>query len=231
MSEEPASPTINLLTMHLGFIPAPDPLLDDLCVLAVPPLKVEAWSGINAHFARTVFLTCFSHTGRSLYNIESQMPLALETKEEAIAWVSHALRPAKRDLLNAPDWLATGEQFWPLLPWKRSAAAHDARPRCHVARDEMRLMRKRIYESVAENLDSPTVTVHFDGEILQMSFGTQKIRALASGKAWTTAISADAILMTKFPRRFMRDPVEVSYFEERLVIGNTSFAASEVLHE
>ena len=153
-----------------------------------------------------------------------------------MAWLSLTLDRAAGGTFNppnAPAWLAIGRQNQLLLPWIRAEAeklaAYEARPRCSVAREWMRLGLKRLTELLATAEDDCPVEFRFDGSILSIHCDSGVIPMPAEGKPWEQAYSLPAAKLRRVPKRLMRDPIEVSIRDSSVTIAGWFYQGAIVL--
>lgn len=131
----------------LGFIEVRDPLPG--LSFQFGPAELHAIESLNRWLVPTVSLAGMVATNRQICMIETDMPLEVESIEQAAAWVVWALDNASRRVFDPPGrpaWIEIGRRNRHLLPWERDRAAeelqraaYEARPRCDITREWARV--------------------------------------------------------------------------------------------
>lgn len=106
---------------RLGFAEDPKLITDE------PPgyrfsakfLEIEASEQTNMYLRRVFQLSGSYANGRTLADISFQMPVEVESFEQGVAFVAHAVGNVESD--QPPPWLSQGRQWAGLLPWRRKA--------------------------------------------------------------------------------------------------------------
>ena len=201
-------------------------------------LKLLASRVHNVYAREIVLLSGVIFTGRTMGEVNSQIPTDLETPEEAAAWISYVLRSDKRELAPLPGWFEEGERNWDLIPFVREAnerqrtfqerqRAYESCPKCVIARESARILRREIRAALSQTNNEEEMEVQFDGQVLRIDldvvhgydeYPTRLHESVAAtGTAWPAlyrvAISRDT---TALPDRFAKPLVEVSLFEGNL---------------
>lgn len=165
-------------------------------------------------------------SSREIALVEFEMPRAIESREQGIAWVTWALDQHAtggfQPVLPA-DWLETGRSYRELLPWEQEFAAYKARPHCHVDRDWARMALRKLKEALDAADADADVTFHFDGQILRIWCGDTLVPVPASGTEWQSQFALSAGRLRHLPKRLTRVSAEFGIWEERLTIGTRSY--------
>jgi hypothetical protein len=226
-------------------IPAPEPVVSVMAVLAEcgwvldtesqfsyePGLKynfgnfeISAGRFTNRYMQEVV---SFSGPYRDVFRIVEasfDMPERVASREQVFAWVAYGIRDIP--LAITPDWLKEGRAQHDLLPWEQHLAAYRRRPQASVARDWMRLLGKQLLVEAESAMDTDTCRVHFDGEVVRFDVPGKTLLAQAQGDTpWLVDVIVKLPDLRGLPKRWMRDPVGIGYWEDNLVIGNRAFAA------
>lgn len=183
------------------------------------------WQGVEITAARMVnmqLVPIWNFGGHFRQNnrmgiIDFEMPLELESHEQAIAWMADSLLFRSR-LQNAPDWLQEGLQWRDKLPWIRRQKAYAARERCRVVRDWFRLPCKAM-RRWAEEQPGSIAQFFFDGEVLRITGNGELLVIPAEGAAWTQPVQIAVDGLRHLPKRLMRDVDGISIWEGKLYIG------------
>ena len=195
--------------------------------------KLWALRCTNRWFADIVLVTGVLSDGRNLSEVIKELPAKVESAEQAMAWMAWIVDEETKHLFklsSEPAWLVEGRRHRDLLPWERErviweqeGAAYDARPHCDV-RDWMRLALRKLREHVSSVSPEALVTVAFDGTVLEIRCEQMVLAMSASGAPWTKKWGIRAGALQPFPRRLMRDPVDVSVWQATLQIGDQRYA-------
>lgn len=163
---------------------------------------------------------------RTMQDIAFDVPERVASREQVLAWVAYGLGD-KIPLAIVPDWLAEGRLHHDVLPWEQHMAAYKRRLQASVARDWMRVLGKQLIAAAESAAEADTCRIHFDGDALRFRLSGQTLLVQASGDSpWSIDVIVKLADLKGLPKRWMRDPIHVSYFEDRLVIGNRAFAAT-----
>lgn len=228
-------------------IPAPEPVVAVMDVLAEcdwvpdssnrlsegPALKfnfgnfeLSAGRFTNQYLQPVVSFSGIYNALRIMQDIAFDVPERVASREQVLAWVAYGIG-STIPLAIVPNWLTEGRQHHELLPWEQHMAQYKRRSRASVARDWMRVLGKQLLTEAESAADSDVCRVHFEGVALRFQLPSQTLLVRASGD---TPWPVDAIVkltdLKGLPKRWMHDPIEVSYWDERLVIDNRSFAAT-----
>ena len=183
-------------------------------------LDLDARHVMNLYARQVVLLSGVLTTGRTLATIESQIPDDLGNAFEAAAWVSYALKSHRNKLDPLPDWFLEGEAHWDLVPPARKMIearerqrAYMSCPKCYIARDYARPLRRNLLEELSGLAGETEMTVSFDGRVLSINLKDRIHEVLASGDCWPSSYKAIVGPEAKMPTRFESRIVEVSVLE------------------
>lgn len=179
---------------------------------------------MNRWFAEVVLLTGVLRTQRTLAEVSFEMPRSVESRELCAAWIVYHLDQAGSHGMFVPakevPWLADGRQYKHLLPWERKREAYNARPRCTIQREWMKLALKNLSEILSGVTDDEPVFFYFDGRALTVMCAGKTVLVAAEGSAWPAIYQLVAGRMKRLPKRLMNPGVEVSVWQSSLLIGN-----------
>jgi hypothetical protein len=197
-------PTWDLL-LSLGFVEDPDVISDDPGGLNYDfgNFKLEASHLTNRRFQSVVLLSGILVLDNSIGEVECEMPCAVESREQGIAWITWCLdEHAHGEFIPARpvSWLGIGRQYRHLLPWEKEIAAYEARPRCLVQRDFARVGLRYLSELIATAVDDVPVMFAFDGEVLSIRIKERLIVMPAEGNRWEEVFSIRAGTMRDLPK-------------------------------
>ena len=167
---------------------------------------------MNRYMGMAVRVHGVIYTGRTLSEIDSEIPDHLESPLQAAAWVSYVLESYKGELGPLPDWFVKGEENWDVIPFVRDQREYEARPRCLITREDARPIRRSLVEGLAR-LDGETeMTVRFDGHALNIVLCDHFYGAIAFGDSWPYSYQVTVSPSTRLPARFRSSLVEVSAY-------------------
>ena len=188
--------------------------------------EVRAGVMTNGHFRRVVNVCGVYSDHRSIAEIGFDVPLFVESREQALAWVAYGLR-RYRMLEIKPDWLEEGRQLQQELPWERRRAAYEARPRACVDRMWMKPLGKVLREAAASASEDAHCLIHFDGSTVRFELPAKTYLVQADGsEPWPHAVLVSLRELQALPQRWMQSTINVSYWDGQVTIGNRRFAAS-----
>jgi hypothetical protein len=228
-----------LLLPELGFTPSRRDKrigIDQALSFDFGGFSLDAFSGFTRSGLECA--VCFSgvwNSGRVIADVDFWLPAVVESKEQALALLSDALRGygLGREFipLRRSSWFEEGLNFRDYIPLVRLKNEYEARPRCLVRREWLRLALRDLREAAASGAEDELARVSFDGRILELEIGSTLIPLSATGAPWPSRFQVAANVLAHPPRRLERDPVMVEIREARLWIGNhfmgVASAASE----
>lgn len=215
----------------LGFVSDPDGISDNRPALrlACPGLELTASESLNRFYLPSLHFGGLWRTDRSLRMIDFEMPMHVESREQALAWLAFGIGldcPAA----SALAWLTEGRTLQHLLPWvrrkcreraRRAELLHlrAARPFCIVSRHWMRVLLNQLSDAAAATSGPFSFSAHFNGRMLTIDAGGRIMGAPASGPGeWPERVRAVLATGAPLPRRLMTDPVEVGVWDGALEI-------------
>lgn len=229
----PIEPTLLLSDVipWLGFIPdrAGTSGSGVAMKLELPGLELTAVETLNRFFLPALQVAGLWRTDRSLRMIDFEMPMLVESREQAVAWLTFGIGldcPAA----SALPWLAEGRTLQHLLPWVRRECEQSARraelqrqraarPHCIVSRHWMRVLLNQLADVAAATSGPFSFSAHFNGRMLTIDAGGRIMGAPASGPGeWPERVRAVLATGAPLPRRLMTDPVEVGVWDGALEI-------------
>jgi len=197
-------------------------------------LKLSASCVIGKYFQEVVLFLGNLITPRTFSEVDFEMPREGVSREQCAAWIAwHLDKAADRGVFvptKEASWLNSGRQNKHLLPWEierskaeRKMAAYNARPRCTVQREWLKLALKKFAEHLALAADAEIALFDFDGTILSIRFGEQKIVVAAEGDPWPFNVVISAGSIRNLPKRLMNGFVDVSVWKSILIIGRCRY--------
>lgn len=194
----------------------------DICVAQVT----------SRYFQAEFLIGGTAFNARSLTHIEQSMPLALESRDQVVAWLAFAVGREFRLLAPVP-WFEEGRELQHLLPWERrrlelrAEMQEDARlrllrPFCIVERDGLRGWLNAVSRAVGWPPAPGRFTIAFDGEILKLRVRSRLAAVQADGSAWPHAYAGELSDLHALPRRLDSDPLEVGIWRDRLEVGRVA---------
>jgi hypothetical protein len=171
----------------------------------------------------------FAADARTLKYVKQSMPLALESRDQVVAWLSFAIGPDFRPSAPVP-WFDEGRQLQHLLPWERRrlelraemeeyARLRLIRPHCVVDRHGLRAVLNSASRAPGWPPAPGDYTISFDGEVLKLRARGQLAVVRAHGAAWPNTYSGGLRDLHCLPRRLDLDLVEVGIWQDMLEIG------------
>ncbi len=124
------------------------------------------------------------------------------------------------------DWIEEGRKNQKLLPWVKAIAEFDARPRCIVQRDWLRLALKTLGEYLVSLSDDAGIVFGFDGSVFYIRCDKRVLALPDEGLPWAVRFRVEARTLRHLPKRLTRDHIGVSIWESRLTLGNYSYAGT-----
>lgn len=188
--------------------------------------KLSASSVVNMRFAEVILFTGVLATSRTLAEVDFEIPRRVKSREQCAAWIVWNLDSLAGGLFTPARevrWLAEGRENQTLLPWVANLAAYDARPRCMVQRDWLRVALKTLRAILATARDEDTMEFGFDGAVLTMKCAGEVVALPAEGSSWPERLAIPARNLQNLPKRLMSERLEVSVFEGRLNIGRNRY--------
>jgi hypothetical protein len=196
--------------------------------------KLSAIVCVNRWLQPVIRLSGVMSTRLTTTEVESEMPQEVESREQAIAFVTWCLDHHSDDVKFQPgfpiSWLQEGRRHQGLLPWERERmeserkqVAFAARPGCLVDREWMRVALHKLHAFVESAADEAAVTLEFDGDVLKIRCSTETLAMPASGKPWQFRFSIPSGNLRQLPKRLMDAKVDVSIWDGRLLVGHRNY--------
>lgn len=182
---------------------------------------------MNRHFVDVVHFSGVIASSESIGEVEFEMPLLVESREQCAAWIAwhlakfHQARVYRRG--QFPAWLYQGAQQKHLLPWVRDMEEYRARPQCSAEREWLKLALRSLARYLTNIEDTELLEVAFDGDVLSFRLPGNQIVLAAKGAPWKSRFSIPAGKLRRLPKRIMSEYVEVSVWRSRLNIGRHSY--------
>jgi hypothetical protein len=120
-------------------------------------------------------------------------------------------------------WVEEGRENQSLLPWVKSMAEWNARPKFMVDRNWLRLALNNLAERLSALPDDANVVFSFDGSVFSIRCDGQLIVLAGRGAPWTVTFSVLAGKLRRLPRRLMHENIEISIWESRISIANWTY--------
>lgn len=231
-------PTWDVL-LNLGFVVDPDVISESKPGLSCDfgNLKLTAGHLCNRYWKPVVVLGGILSTPRTGRLIEGEMPVEVESVEQAKAWLAWTLDGSDHEKFEpaiATQWLHEGRLHSNLLPWERERAqgereraqeraVYEASPHCSVPRDWARFALNSLTDHLSHLAENVAVTFRFDGRVLSIECDGKTIPMPATGKAWPHGFTINAAKLRKLPKRFINDEIVVSVLDSTLRIAGWPF--------
>ena len=182
-------------------------------------LVLHAAEVMGRRYLKPVFLMGgVTRDARSIGLIDFEMPLTIDSLEQGVALIAHAVGRDFQPLVPTP-WLSDGRKWQDHLPWSRDRARYEARPSCSVPRDWFRVARDRLQVFSEESLEADLAWLTFDGEVLRFTIGDAAVTVPAAGRPWSDRYAIRAIELKLLPKR-LTDPVWIDIWDATLGVGN-----------
>jgi hypothetical protein len=174
--------------------------------------------------AEMVMITGVLSTPRRLAQIHFELPRYDESANFVKAWIVWHLDQHQefKKAYHMP-WLEDGRENQSLLPWIKSIAEWNARPKLIVRRDWLRLALNRLAEHLSTLTDQSKIIFSFDGSVFSIRCDQELIALAAEGTRWTVSFGVHAGDLRRLPRRLMHEHVSVSIWESRIRVGSQSY--------
>lgn len=151
----------------------------------------------------------------------------VESREQAIALIWYCIRRHRPAIV--PTWLEEGKDLQHLLPWRREAEAYARRPKAVVDRVWMRPLGQRLREAAIAAVAEDRCVVHFDGTTVRFDLPERRLIVQADGpEPWVEPVTVSLQALTRLPKRWMKETVEISLWDGHLLIGNVRFQTAPV---
>lgn len=216
----------------LGFEPEePDP--ERYASLDLGTFRLSALLGLNRWFREVVSFGGVLSTSHTIAEISFELPAQVASYEQCIAFIAYYLRhEIDRNIRLTPQtaWLPKGRHFAHLLPWEIEAAERRieeerfaARTQCKVERPWLKLGLKELSNHINKLTYPQLVKFRFDGNVLTINVGSKVVAMPATGSAWDDSYVISSEAISSLPNRLMSLSVDVSIYEDKLLIDRSSF--------
>lgn len=222
------------LLLSLGFMPEPPPKGLGALHFDFGDFEVRAIRAFSPREGEFIGLLGVMRSPRAITEVECHLPLAVESREQGIAWLTWCLDHHAQGQVFVPahpvPWLDIGRQHRHLLPWERRTAAFNPRPTCWAERDYARLALRKLRQFLDE-ADDPAerVTFSFDGKILVIRVGANYTALPAHGNRWPADYALRARQLAHLPKRLMSERVGFGVWDGALSIGGHRYAGVETI--
>ncbi len=217
---------------QLGFRPDSGVISDVMPGLSMDfgNFKLSASAVMSKWFRPVVLFTGWLRSPRSLADVHFELPRRVASREQLVALIAFFLdntvgsggfRPA-----IAVDWIGEGRANHGLLPWEESIAVYNARPRCDVSREWLRLGLKKLSSILNAANPGDKVTFKFDGSVLVIRCGSEVVPLAAKGNPWPCEYSIPVKDIGYLPKRVVREQTEISFHAGNLQIGRVRYSAA-----
>ncbi len=185
--------------------------------------KLSAADLISPRSGEVVSFSGVLATPRTLTEIHFELPRRVESLKQCAAWIVWNLDQQWDDRMFRParatEWVEEARRYRRLLPWVMSQAEFEARPRCRVRRDWLRLALKTLSEHIASLPDNASIVFAFDGSVFSIQSEKKVIALPAEGLPWLVRFRVEAGRLRRLPKRLMRECIGVSIWESRISLG------------
>ncbi|RYG89019.1 MAG: hypothetical protein EON58_19550 [Alphaproteobacteria bacterium] len=190
--------------------------------LASGGLELAACEVMNTRFEPIFLIAGVFANPRSVASIQFEMPLQVESLDQAKAWVAYGCHLKLSDC--SLSWLEEGRALKSLLPWEREQVLYQERPQCTVSRDWMRLAIAQLRGMALEARADEECEVSYDGAVLVFRTSRTIVPLSANGgRAWGEPSRVRLASFTDLPKRLMSDPVNIHVWDSGLTIGQHRF--------
>lgn len=189
--------------------------------------KLSAGCVMSMSFRNVVLFTGVLVTPRTQSQVCFEMPRQVKSREQCAAWIVWHLDRASGWRGFRPErdvsWVAEGRLHQNLLPWVAELAAYEARPKCMVQRDWLRVALRALKEILALAETEAAVVFDFDGTVLIIRCSGKVAALPAVGQHWPEQYTISAGNLRHLPKRLMSELIDVSVWEGRLNIGRDRY--------
>jgi hypothetical protein len=148
-------------------------------------VKLQA-GAYRKFLAEIVMITGVLATSRSWAAIHIEMPRYVESSHLVTAWIMwHLDQHSEFRKVHNLSWVEEGRNHQGLLPWVKSMAEWNARPKCVVRREWLRLAVNTLAKYIASLSDDADVAFSFDGSVLSIRCDEKVVALAGEGVPWT----------------------------------------------
>lgn len=203
-------------------------------------LELGASEVMNRFLQPCFFFGGLWRTPRSLKMIDFEMPLKVESYEQAVAWICYGIGIDFEPSVWI-GWFDSGKKWQGTLPWERyyrelkarseeNRRLRALRPHCFVSRKWMRVLLNHMTDTIDGDAPELKFRIRFDGRMLKLELPKETIGAPATGPgAWPSWYWVTVTPKVALPKRLATDPVELGIWEDVLEIERSQFRAAEDL--
>lgn len=181
-------------------------------------LNLTANEVMSVYFKPVFLVTGDFANSRTISSIQFEMPLQVESLDQAKAWITHGshLTPSECSL----PWLEEGSALKHLLPCEQDRILYEERPQCSVPREWMRLATSQLRAMALQAQSDDECEVTYDGAVLTFKTPLGIVPLSASGgRPWPKACRVRLASFADLPKRLVHDPVNIYVFDSGLTIG------------
>ena len=196
--------------------------------------ELEASFVSGSYFQEVILFFGVLSTPRTISKVHFELPRKGMSRERLAAFIAYYLDRAADNQLFIPakesQWLDQGRQNKHLLPWEiervqkeKELEAYNARTRCTVEREWMKLALRSLAEILASSSDDQEVLFCFDGRSLSITCGDKDVIIGAEGTAWSSGFVIPAKNLRELPKRLMSPKIDVSIWNQRIHIDRLRY--------
>lgn len=180
----------------------------------------------NEYFRRVVSFQGHYRDLRTVAETAFDIPERVESREQVLAWIVYGLRRCV-PLAITPAWIEEGRRLQHELPWAKHMGRYNARPQATVDRMWMKPLGKVLREAAEAAAEGEQCLIHFDGTTVCFELPAKTYRVQADGpKPWPEGVLVAVRDLATLPKRWMRDPIGISYWEGHVVVHDRKLPAS-----
>lgn len=192
--------------------------------------ELMAYESMNRLFVPVIYLTGVYHDGRTLCDIQLQLPLHVSSTEQTAAFIASGIeRHLKKDFkpLIQIDWLEIGRNNYDLLPWvkeqkqrEEELRIYNQRPKCLVERDWLKLALRELKSLIDQLEAKELISVTFRDGVFSFRSQTKTIAFPAIGNDWQEEYQISSFNFSRFPKRLNNKEIEIAIWNDSLRIGH-----------
>lgn len=185
-------------------------------------LRLTAAEVMSRYFRPIMYIGGYASDHRSVREICFEMPLAVESYEQGVAWIVSGI--GDNFIPQSPiAWFSCGKEWEDQLPWIREMNAYKARPQCMVDREWFRVAVKKLRDLISTADETDMASFRFDGVGLQINVCGTTLVMPASGKAWDEPYTVLAKSLDFLPKRLTKESIHISSWNGHLEIDRRQF--------
>ena len=220
---------------HFGFTPYNKVISDEKpgLVYRFDDLSLTASWILNMRMVEIVNISGVLAYSNSLSEINIEMPREFDSLELCAAWIVWHLDQAASKhafkLFHKAPWVNLGRLNLHKLPWNEQRERYKNRPCCEIERDWLKQAIRSLRDKIENANQGIDVIFGFDGEILTIRLGADLIAIPAKGNSWGECYVLKVNLLENLPKRIMRDPTYVSFWDGKLSIADWGYPVQSVV--